>query len=247
MARAGGRVRQHLGRAGALMIEREHAERRGAQRDLAADFAEADESRWSRRRAIACRRRGDSCRLACACARTAGTAIPRCLMRATLTRPLTVFELARQHQHQCEAMLGAGDIGAPAQREKFDAFRPHGVHVDVAEAGAELLHDFELRLAFAQIVCSQLGSFRPRGFARRAPGWRASPPPTPSTGRRPGEVPGEPLRTRSAQPAKSGSSCAMKSAKAAKRSLLAFGSSTRGISRVNGSSSTTMTGGVGTR
>src|SRR5690242_16551403 len=34
----------------------------------------------------------------------------------------------------------------------------------------------------------------------------------------------------------------MKSAKAARRSSLALGSSTRGMSRVNGSSSTTMTG-----
>ena len=34
----------------------------------------------------------------------------------------------------------------------------------------------------------------------------------------------------------------MKSAKAARRSSLAFGSSTSGMSRVNGSSSTTMTG-----
>src|SRR5881227_2290002 len=55
-----------------------------------------------------------------------------------------------------------------------------------------------------------------------------------------------PCRTRSHQPAKSGSSVDMKSAKAARRSSLAVGSSTSGMSRVNGSSSTTMTGRRGT-
>src|SRR5215211_1589607 len=57
----------------------------------------------------------------------------------------------------------------------------------------------------------------------------------------------EALRTRSHQPAKSGSSVDMKSAKAARRSSLAFGSSTSGMSRVNGSSSTTITGRLGTQ
>ena len=49
-------------------------------------------------------------------------------------------------------------------------------------------------------------------------------------------------RTRAIQPAKSGSSCAMKSANAAMRSAGVVGSSTIWISFVNGSSSTTMTG-----
>src|ERR1043165_6662057 len=53
-------------------------------------------------------------------------------------------------------------------------------------------------------------------------------------------------RTRSHQPAKSGSSVDMKSAKAARRSALAVGSSTSGMRRVKGSSSTTMTGRRGT-
>ena len=51
-----------------------------------------------------------------------------------------------------------------------------------------------------------------------------------------------PCRTRSHQPAKSGSSVDMKSAKAERCSSFAAGSSTSGMSRVNGSSSTTMTG-----
>ena len=52
----------------------------------------------------------------------------------------------------------------------------------------------------------------------------------------------EPLRTRAIQPAKSGSSCAMKSVKPFTRSSGVVGSSAIWISRVNGSSSTTMTG-----
>ena len=52
-------------------------------------------------------------------------------------------ELARQHQHQAEGVLGAGDVGAPPQREQLDALLGAGGGVDVAQARAEFLHDLE--------------------------------------------------------------------------------------------------------
>ena len=52
-------------------------------------------------------------------------------------------ELPRQHQHQAEGMLGAGDVGAAPQREQLDAFLGAGGGVDVAQARAEFLHDLE--------------------------------------------------------------------------------------------------------
>ena len=52
-------------------------------------------------------------------------------------------ELSRQHQHQAEGVLGAGNIGAPAQREQFDALLGAGGGVDVAQTGTEFLHHLE--------------------------------------------------------------------------------------------------------
>ena len=52
-------------------------------------------------------------------------------------------ELARQHQHQPEGVLGAGDVGAAAQRQKLDALLGAGGGVDVAKPRAEFLQHLE--------------------------------------------------------------------------------------------------------
>src|SRR4029079_2787539 len=51
-----------------------------------------------------------------------------------------LVELARQHQDQPEGVLGAGDVGTPAQRQHLDILFGAGGDVDVAQARAEFLH-----------------------------------------------------------------------------------------------------------
>ena len=129
-------------RARALMVEHIHVEGPGADGNLAPDFAQANDADG---------RTVERAGAAEAGVVAAGRMVP-------LERPVSAaggldafdghqavefVELARQHQDQAEGMLGAGDVGAPPQREQLDALLGAGRGVDVAQAGAEFLHDLE--------------------------------------------------------------------------------------------------------
>ena len=51
------------------------------------------------------------------------------------------IELSRQHEHQRNRVLGAGDVCTPAQREHFDPVCGAGANIDVAWLAAVFLHD----------------------------------------------------------------------------------------------------------
>ena len=68
------------------------------------------------------------------------------------------LHLLGERQHQHEGDFRAGDVGAPADGEHLDAARLAGAGVDVARAGAELLHRHEVA-ADGEIVASDRQRF----------------------------------------------------------------------------------------
>ena len=130
-------------RARALMVEHMHVEGPGPDGNLAPDLAQANDADGRTvERAGAAEAGVVAARRVLAVERPVGAA--RGLDAFDGDEAVELVELARQHQHQPEGVLGAGDVGAPPQREQLDALLGAGGGVDVAQPGAEFLHDLEL-------------------------------------------------------------------------------------------------------
>ena len=110
------------GSARALVVEHVHVEGPGADRNLAPDLAQANDADG---RTV--ERAGAADAGVVAAGRVPAVERPVGALGGLDAfdgdEAVELVELARQHQHQAEGMLGAGDVGAAAQREQLDALR----------------------------------------------------------------------------------------------------------------------------
>ena len=127
-----------------LEIEHAHPEGDGAVRDLAADLAQTDQPE---RRAV---QEADAADAAPVRIRRMPP-VERLVDMADLREPGDgdaadeAVELARLRQHQRQRVLGAGDVGAPADGEHGHVARGAGGSVDRRGREAVFLHEFQLR------------------------------------------------------------------------------------------------------
>ena len=151
--RVGDVERALLGRGelAALGVEHAHAKGGRALRDLAADLAEPDDAE---RRLVQHAHAADArpVRIRRVAAVEGLKMITELGERLDADAPGQPRRHLGLRQHQTDRMLGAGDVGAPPQRQDRDAAGGGGVGVDIAQAHAIFLHHLQPRRARELLV-----------------------------------------------------------------------------------------------